>query len=308
MIRKECLLEVGGYSEKFTCQDGLDLWVKMVPRFKPYNVNIPLFYYRRHGNNLTEDKNKLLETRGEIERDYIQSNVDIALPKVLGLVLAVGRSAYAYSDPFVELAGEPLMNYTLKELQFATTLDKVVVSSEDDRVLKHTSQFPGIAAVKRSPQYAKANSRTEDIVNEVLEHLKVTMNYKPDAVCVLFINTPLRRGIHIDRAIRALTIYQVESVLSVQEELGQLYFHRKFGLEAIRTSKEDLRLEREALYRANGAIFLSMAGVFKTNSLVGKKVGHIIMLPEESVKTNSSFEFWLAERILVDRKKGGQSI
>ena len=47
MIRKQCLLDLKGYEEEFSCQDGYDLWLKFIKRYKPYNVNIPLFYYRQ---------------------------------------------------------------------------------------------------------------------------------------------------------------------------------------------------------------------------------------------------------------------
>ena len=33
---------------------------------------------------------------------------------------------------------------------------------------------------------------------------------------------------------------------------------------------------------------------------VGRKIGHIVMLHEESIEINSHFEFWLAEKILSE--------
>ena len=40
--------------------------------------------------------------------------------------------------------------------------------------------------------------------------------------------------------------------------------------------------------------------VVRGGSLIGARVGHLTMLPEESVKINSEFEFWLAENLLED--------
>ncbi len=70
MIREECLLEIGGYSEEFKCQDGYDLWLKFIESFNPYNVNIPLFYYRQHPSNLTKNKSHILKTRRCIKRTF----------------------------------------------------------------------------------------------------------------------------------------------------------------------------------------------------------------------------------------------
>ena len=47
MIRRDVLLRLGSYSEKFSCQDGYDIWLKMVHSCHPYNVNLPLFYSKR---------------------------------------------------------------------------------------------------------------------------------------------------------------------------------------------------------------------------------------------------------------------
>ena len=66
LIRKSALLEVGGYYEDFTCQDGYELWIKFVKKFKIANTNLPLFYYRKHNRNLSRNQCRLLKTRHEI--------------------------------------------------------------------------------------------------------------------------------------------------------------------------------------------------------------------------------------------------
>jgi len=46
MVRVDYLKNLGGYDEQFTCQDGYDLWIKMVTNHKVTNINQPLFSYR----------------------------------------------------------------------------------------------------------------------------------------------------------------------------------------------------------------------------------------------------------------------
>ncbi len=74
MIRKSCLMELGGYNEALPCQDGYDLWIRFINRFKPYNVNIPLFYYRQHSVSLTQDKRKILLARHRAKRDFVKGS------------------------------------------------------------------------------------------------------------------------------------------------------------------------------------------------------------------------------------------
>lgn len=300
MVRRDLLLAAGGYSEDFTCQDGYDLWLKMTARHRPYNVNVPLFYYRQHGTNLTRGQRRLLDTRGRITRQFVEGHLKAERPTVLGLVLAVGRSVYPQSEPFVELAGQPLLWHTLTHAKQAQSLDRLVVSSEDQRVLQYAAGFEGVEAIRRSEALTSATARTEAVAQEVLAHLQQRDGYHPDAVCILFVNTPLRRAEHIDRAVDALMIFKADSVISVQEELSQLFRHRKHGLSLVNKTHAELRLEREALYRGNGAIHLSRTEVLESGHLLGRRVSHIVMLPEESIKIHNEFDLWMAERILAE--------
>ena len=72
LIRRSCLIEVGGYSDEFNCQDGWDLWLKLTENYKVGNVNLPLFYYRMHDENLTHDSERLLETRSRIYKKHVK--------------------------------------------------------------------------------------------------------------------------------------------------------------------------------------------------------------------------------------------
>jgi len=306
MFRTRVLKLIGGYIEDFRCQDGYEIWLRFIQRHKPYNVNMPLFYYRQHLGSLTKNQERILKTRRRIKRQFIAKQYNGSLPKVLGLVPAVRRSVYPQNDPFIKVDGRPLIWYTLAQVEEAKSLDKVVLSSEDEDVLAYASKFPSIIPMKRDPELAKAGTKMEDVAIDVLDTLRDHWGYEPDAVCTLYINTPLRKATHIDWAVNTMKIFDVDTVISVQEELAHCYHHRRFGLTPIRTTAQGLRLERDAIYKENGAIYLSKVSVLREGRLIGKAVGHVTMLPEESIKINSSYEFWLAEKILKEWKTNNQ--
>lgn len=303
MIRKECLLDLRGYEEEFSCQDGYSLWLRFIHRYKPYNVNIPLFYYRQHPKSLTEKREKILRTRRKIKSKFVDTYKNGQRVKVLAIIPVTERSVYRQSKPFVELAGKPLIWYTLNEVTAAKNLDRIVISSESDEVLEYARQFPNIIAIKRPATLARSSSKIHDIVGHILLELEVSRGYVPHAVCILYITTPLRRAHHIDKAIDTMTIFDVDSVISIQEELSYFYFHRRFGLSPVSESRRNLRFEKDSIYRENGSVILSKTDIIKEGHLLGKKIGHIAMLPEESVKINSDFDFWLAEKIITDLQK-----
>lgn len=56
MFRKDYLYDVGLYDETFRAREEEDLRMRFLQKFEVYNLPLPLYRYRMHGNNLTKDK------------------------------------------------------------------------------------------------------------------------------------------------------------------------------------------------------------------------------------------------------------
>jgi glycosyltransferase involved in cell wall biosynthesis len=299
MFRKERLLQLGGYAEQFSCQDGYDIWLRFIHEFLPYNVNVPLFYYRQHTASLTKNPGKILDTRRAIKRQFVKNSLHDAVPKTLGVIPIVMNST-GFRDPFQKLAGRTLLDYTLEEATKSELLDKIVLASDNDAVIEQAVAYNDVLAIKR-PESLSGTARMYKILQYVLGEIGNQYDYHPQAVCTLYVNTPLRKARHIDKAIDTMTIFNVDSVVSVEEELAFCYTHGQNGMQPLETER-DIRAEKKGIYKENGAVYLSRVEVINQNRLVGESVGHITMLPEESVKINSAFEFWLAEKIIAEWK------
>ena len=300
MIRKEVLLEIGGYFEEFSCQDGYGMWLKFIERHHPYNVNLPLFHYRRHGKSLSKSQRLTLETRRKIKRRVVEEMNLSREPRVLALVPVVVDAGFTPGNPFTQLMGKSLLERTLEQIQEARSVDRIAVSSNDDDVLAYAKRFEGVEAILTPQALARRTAGMEDTALHVLRTLE-ERGYVPDAVCICCINTPFRRGRHIDKAVDTMTIFDVDSVISIAEDISFFYHHGKNGLTPVGGSlQRTLRLERKALFKENGAIFLSRVDTVLAGKFLGEKIGHITMLPEESVRINSEYEFWLAEKIAAE--------
>jgi len=300
MIRTKCLLGLDGYDEEFRCQDGYGLWLKFLVKHKPYNVNVPLFYYRQHQRSLTKNQQKIHDTRRKIEKKFVDGPSGGKRPATLGVIPVVRRSAYYQGEPFVEIAGKPLIWYSLNEAVRAKNLDRIVITTDDDEVIDYAKGFENVITLKRPEELTRTTTRIEDTVNDVLYQMEQQFDYVPEAVCVLYITTPLRMAHHIDMAVDTMTIFEVDSVISIEEELAYCYFHERYGLRSVSDDERGMRSERNAIYKENGAIYLSKTEVFRRGELLGKRVGHMTMLPEESLKITSEYELWLAHKIVQD--------
>jgi CMP-N-acetylneuraminic acid synthetase len=304
MYRKEVLLNLGSYDEEFSCQDGYDIWIRFIEKYKPYNINVPLFYYRQHDSNLTKSSERILDTRSAIKRKFVESRSELHL-NVLGILMVHQSSIYKQNGPFVKIDNKNLIDYALEQAVLSEFLSDIVVSSDDIDVREYIdNSYPDVMNIERSNEVSDFNANTVDIAQDAIKKVESKTNKKYDAICLLSISTPLLKSKHIDHAINTLQVFGVDSVRSISEEFSPCYRHESDGLIGINIFDGKLpRLERNAIYKDNGAILLTKRHCIEDRTLTGEKVSHITMLPEESIKVNSDFEFWLAEKIITDWRK-----
>jgi len=307
MLRKSCLVELGGYNEEIPRQDGYDLWLRLIQKYQVDNVNLPLFYYRRHAGSMSASMDKILRTRQQIKRAFA-AKLGKKPPRVLAIIpVRDDATPTCLPTALRPLAGKPVLDYTINAAVESGVLDKIVVTSDSQAILEYAEHFTGIKAISRSKELAKPRSPIEPTVIYVLSELEKREEYKPDAVMLLFITSPLRESRHIQKAIDTLQIFKCDSVVSVYENNGYFYRHGKHGLEPI-IKERKLRLERETFYADNGAILLSRVNAVSPESFIGRTVSHIQMTPEESFQIDTDFEFWLVEQILQQRQANDKEL
>lgn len=56
MFRKDLLFDIGLYDETFRAREEEDLRHRFLEKYKIYNLILPLYRYRKHGNNLTDNQ------------------------------------------------------------------------------------------------------------------------------------------------------------------------------------------------------------------------------------------------------------
>jgi len=306
MFRRNILIELGGYSEDITCQDGYDIWFRFLDLYKADNVNLPLFYYRQHPGSLTGNDKKILETRQLIKRKYIErrSKKDDENSKLSRIAIVPVRehSNVTAKMALVEIAGRPMIDYTLRETIGADCFNRIVVVSEDDEILHYVgSNYGNIMTMKRPMELSRRNTKLEDTIELVLNNLEENQNEIYDEVMLLYSQAPLKRREHIIKAIDTMHIFDTDCVVPLCETVSPYYVRGKNGLQRIGSS-ERFRLERETIYKGNGVLFL-----FKTKnlrdggSIIGKRIGHIIMLREDSVNICSKYDFEVAQFLLMNR-------
>lgn len=68
MFRKECLFDIGLYDESFSMREGHELKKRFVEKFNMARLEFPLYKYRKHGNNRTNNKDELVKYDMKLEK------------------------------------------------------------------------------------------------------------------------------------------------------------------------------------------------------------------------------------------------
>ena len=298
VIRTDFLKAVGGYDETYSCQDGYELWIKFISHFKVSNIKEPLFYYRQHGQNLTSNENRILDTRKLIKENFISKN-QISLPNTIGIVpvrnTRIGKNPLA----FTKLGDKYLIDIKIESLQDSSLLSKIIITSSEKDIENYVEQKYAdndkVQFIYRPNELARFNVSLNGTIDNVFVHLTPTKN-RVEAFMILPIEYPFLKGDSINDAINTLAIFKADSVISVRMETATLYHHYGKGMVPILNQENFTKLEREALYKGVGGLTLTTVSAYhQTNKLLAGNVGHIVVDEQTAHGIFSAYELKVAQ-------------
>ncbi|MCB0631526.1 MAG: glycosyltransferase [Saprospiraceae bacterium] len=296
MIRTDFLRNVGGYDEAYSCQDGYELWIKFATKYPVANIREPLFFYRQHGENLTTNEERILDTRRTIKRDFISKNA-LELPVTAAIIPVRNTQLNGKALPFTELGGNTLLDIKIRSALKSPLIRRVVVTSADELVGNYVSEQYAdekrVLFVERPMSLARHNVSLTGTIHHVLEAPDLVQD-AIEAVMILPIEFPFLRSEDIEDAINTLVIFKADSVISVRIERSSFYQHHGGGMIPILDQEKFTRLEREALYKHVGGMTLTYVENIKAGKVLNGKVGHVVVDQATSLGINSGYELEIA--------------
>ena len=285
MIRKDVLIELEGYSEEFTRQDGYELWIKVIKNKKVANIDLALFYYRQHGNNLTSNKEKLYNTRYEIVKKHTQ---ELDIKSMNHIAIIPLRDDDDDSMALKKFADTTLLDITIKSLLLSENIKKIIITTPNEKIISYLeNKYKDTVIIDKRPiELARVNTHMDDTVKYVVSQYNLD---DIDSISIVNYEHPLRKNFYIDNAINTLYLFDADSIISVSQENSNFYTHKGNGLEPFITNSE-LRLERDFIYKEAGGLHVVKANSFKQNGkMLGARTTHIV-LDEKSAKSIGTVE------------------
>ncbi len=300
MIRLQFLKDIGGYNEDFSCQDGYDLWIKFITHYKISNLPESLFSYRRHGENLTTNEEKILETRKRIKNTFIES-FRLDTPKTVA-ILPIRNMFYGKENlPFYKVDGETFLSLKIKELLKSEKIGWIVVTTSENEIIELLQDIDfkdnRLIVIKRPEELSRQNVSLNQTYKHVLGKL-AEINIYPEAIMSVALEFPFIKSDVFDDAINTLSIFKSDSLITLRPENRMFYQHKGEGMIPILDQDKFTKLEREALYRGAGGISLSLTESFiNCDKITGGKVSHIVLDEKSAFGILSPYDFEIFKKI-----------
>lgn len=223
-------------------------------------------------------------------------------PKICAVIPARGGSKGVPNKNIRQVAGKPLIVWTIQQALDAHSVDRVVVSTDSPEIAKIAiaagAEVPGL----RPPDLAGDAVQTEPVLIHAVEQW--CRDDRPDLVLLLQPTSPIRKKGAIDRSVDALWAQGADSLLSVcadhaffwkdPEKPSALYdFENRPRRQEI--PPEDIR------YRETGSIYLTkIETLLGDGNRLGGKIALFEMDEIESWEIDTEVDLLVIEALLSE--------
>lgn len=203
-----------------------------------------------------------------------------------------------------ELAGAPLISYTIKAAKKSEFITRVIVSTDSEEIADVATKYGAEVPFLRPAELATDDAKAIDVYLYTIERLNLENDEQINEFLVLLPTSPLRNYMDIDQAIKIFKKKNADSVISVTEtEYPPQWIKRiseKGILEDYIQGLNNLnRQEYEKTYIPNGAIYIFKYNVLKKEyNYYTDKTYPYIMPNIRSIDIDTPLDFMIAEYLI----------
>jgi len=227
--------------------------------------------------------------------------------KILAIIPARGGSKRLPRKNILDLAGKPLISWSIDAAKNSRYIDRVILSSDDAEIIQVAQECGCDVPFTRPKELAEDATRSIDVVTHALKSLEEVYDY----VILLQPTSPLRTSEDIDAAIELCLEKEATSVIGVCEmEHSPLWSNtldESMSMDNFLDEKYNNSRSQDlpTYYRINGAFYMSkVESVLKEETFfVQKNIYASLMSQEHSVDIDTKLDFIVAKAILKERKK-----
>lgn len=298
LAKTEIIKKIGGYREDLGAQDGFDLWVRLREKYKCGNVNLPLFYYRRHHHNLTGtdgDSPVIKKARQQIKKDVSFEKLNENRP-ILGVIPI--RKYFDFRTNFwsEKLGQRTLLDYAIQRLISSDIFDKIIVVSDCDEAKKVLEKYNDnrLDFAHRTFESTFRTSPIRNLLDEIIEDFDPHLR----GITVLnLIQAPFLTLNSAEEAIFTLLMNDADAATAVEEfDDENFYVRNAFGLQTLEFHRFQY-LEGGKIYRDANVCTAIRNKNIKNGNIRGPRLAPYRITGAESFFISDEYRYEIAKLI-----------
>ena len=223
--------------------------------------------------------------------------------KVLCIICARAGSKKLKNKNSKNLFGKPLIYHTIKQAIDSKIFDKIVFSTDSDKLSKMAVKFGAKSWFIRPKKLSNDRAAKMPVIKHAILEAEKKFNYKFDYICDLDVTSPLRKIDDIRKAFKKFKISKQDMLISGNKARKNPFFNmvqknRKSSLKlVIKPKKYYVRTQDAPLvYELNASIyFWKRESCFKQKGPFCKKTLFYEMPYERSIDIDTLSDFKLVE-------------
>lgn len=218
----------------------------------------------------------------------------------IAIIPARGGSKRLPGKNIKDLAGKPLIAWTIEAALKSNMFEHVFVSTDCEKIVQVSKAFGAEVPFLRPAEIATDTATTNDVVTHLVDWFEKKHNKEVTTVAILQPTSPLRNAQHIKEAFKIMRDKHTKAVVSVCELEHPIQFCNTLGLDGsmdgfIDSKNIQRTQDLEPYYRLNGAIYLfSRNYVSKLSELYSEGTYSYLMSNESSIDIDVENDFNLA--------------
>ena len=216
----------------------------------------------------------------------------------LAVIPARGGSKSVPGKNIRLLAGKPLLEWTVAQINAVPEIDFAVVSTDDQKIAD-VARENDMAVIDRPPDLATDEARTETALLHALETLEENSSKQFDYIVVLEPTSPFRRPSTIRQCMQTIINTGAESLVTVVEDRSSIGRVKDGKFVPLDPKAPRRRQDREPHYAESSTVYDCLVEhLKKTGTLVCEDWPVEIVTESEALDINTEQDFLVADFLM----------
>jgi CMP-N,N'-diacetyllegionaminic acid synthase len=225
------------------------------------------------------------------------------IAKYLAIIPARGGSKGVPQKNIRNLAGKPLIAWTIEQCLSCDLIEKTIVSTDDDQIASISRRYGAEVPFIRPEELARDETPTEPVLKHAVNWFE-SIGESFDAIILMQPTSPIRHKSTIKNAIKEFEEKRVNSLVTVCDN-HSFFWKNLQNPEPLynyksRPRRQDIK-EEDRWYRETGSIYITRTQAFLSqNNRLCDPIGVYVMRDDEGYEIDSLTDFEIVESLIAN--------